>query len=210
MFGAKPQFDVLNAGPITSREEQFERFAQVFTRLGVCAMCGYPVFQVEDYKDKYPYFAPVQQYKGLQCLSATKSGETVACHYKLDCINLFKDTTTGKAHFSRVLGATTSKKSSHSCELNGCTSPPTIKRELKNGSLQWWCKPCLDSYYTALNDSRSPAIKHAGGLGNAKRSQKRTDGKVLGKCMECSERVLDAHENMVALQGCFVHIGCLG
>ena len=210
MSGAKPGFDVLNAGAITSCKELSQRLGQFYQPLGACVICDDPVFQVHDNNNKRPYFGAVQQYRGLQYLSATTSGVTVACHDNSICMMIFKETTTGKAHFSRVLSAATSKKRSPSCESNGCTSYPTIERELKNGSLQWWCKPCLDSYYEARNASRSEAIEHAGGLVKAKRSLESTDGEVLGKCMECNEHVLDSHERMMTLQGCFMHIGCLG
>jgi hypothetical protein len=210
MSGAKPEFDVLNAGAITSCKGLSQRLGQFYKPLGACVICNAQVFQVPDDKKTCLYFAAVQQYRGLQYLSATTSGKTVACHDMSSCMEIFKETTTGQAHFSRVLNATTSKKSSSSCVSNGCTSCPTIKRELKNGSLQYWCKPCLDSYYKARNAFRLQAIKHAGGLEEAKRSLERTDGEVLGKCMECNEDVLDSHERMVTLQRCFMHIGCLG
>jgi len=202
-------FNVLAPGALTSIEAQRDRLEEIgFPHLGPCRICKNPVYKVSDNKRNLPYYGSLQPLKGELYLSAI--GDFVACHCDLDCMDLFKETTTGKAHFPRVSSAATSKKSSPSCESNGCTHPPTIERKLKNGSLQLWCKPCLNSYYKARDAFRSNAIAHAGGLEKAKCSIKRTDGKVLGKCMECNEHVLDSHEKMVTLAGCFVHIGCLG
>jgi hypothetical protein len=208
MSGAKPQYDVLNAGAITTLEEGFQRLGQFHQPLGVCAICFQPVFQTHD-DNTYPYFGAAQEFGGIKCPSATKPGNFVVCHSEESCMKLFKSTSSGKAHFARVSSAATSKECSLSCMSNGCTSCPTIKR-LKNGSLQYWCKSCLNAYYEARDAFSSKAIEHAGGLDKAKRSLKRTDGKFLGKCMECNEHVLDSHENMVTLQRCYVHIGCLG